>query len=51
VQNDVALAEQGAGEKLVERQKIGPVRLAEGNQVAHVSVKNKESVGARVVFF
>ena len=51
MQNDVALAEQSAGKELVKRKKVGAVGLAEGNQVAHIAVKNKESVRARIVFF
>ncbi|HSK43991.1 MAG TPA: hypothetical protein VLA83_08910 [Candidatus Binatia bacterium] len=66
VQNNVALAEESAGEELVELEKVragwlpprrartglgGDPGLAGGNEVPHVAVKHKESVRARIVFF
>jgi hypothetical protein len=50
MQHEVALAKQGAGKKLVEREKVSAAGLTERDEVTHVAVENKEGVRARIVF-
>ena len=50
MQDDIPLAEESAGEELVEREKVCSAGLFERDEVTHVAVENKEGVRARIVF-